>query len=314
MGGNDVDDTSDVAIVGSGIAGLTAALTSARLGRTTLVVGGELLGGELLSIGRVDGFPGFPEGVAGYDLCPMVQEQASDAGAEFIAARLAALTRDGDVWQLRTAEGAFSARAVILASGANLKELGVPGESRLRGKGVSHSASCDGPFMRGKTVAVVGGGDSALQEALTLAEFAAQVLVLVRGGELRAQAAYRAAVAGEPKIELRYRSVVEEIAGETGVTSVRVRDPDGTADVAVAGVFVYIGLAPDAAYLNGLLERDADGRIPVDGSMRTQLDGLFAAGAVRSGWGGRAAISAGDGACAALSADAYLTQRMKVEA
>lgn len=298
-----MSEAYDIAIAGSGIAGLSAALTAARMGRRTLVIGGELLGGELLSIAQIDGFPGFPEGVAGYDLCPMVQEQAASAGAEFLGTALEALERREGAWQMRTGEGEFTARAVVLATGASLKELDVPGAERLRGKGVSQCASCDGPFVRGKPVAVVGGGDSAAQEALALVEFAERIVILHRGAALDAQEAYRSRIAAEPKIEVRLGATVEEIAGEPMVSNLRFRDANGGAsEIEVAGVFIYIGLAPNTAFLNGLLELDPAGRIPVDASLQTAREGLFAAGAVRSGWGGRAAISAGDGTAAALAA------------
>jgi thioredoxin reductase (NADPH) len=193
---------------------------------------------------------------------------------------------------------------VILATGSSLKELGVPGEARFKGKGVSHCATCDAPLMKGKPVAIVGGGDSALQEALTLAQFAARVTILQRGPALTAQAAYRARVAAVANIEVRCSIVVEEILGDTGVTGVRVRETarNEAADLEAAGVFVYIGLQPNTAFLNGRLILDPAGRIPTDGSMRTALPGVFAAGSVRAGWAGRAVASAGEGAAAALAA------------
>ena len=151
----------DIAVVGAGIAGLTAGLTAARLGRNTLVLTGDVLGGQLLSIEKVDGYPGFPEGVPGYDLCPMAQEQAADAGAEFAATEADRLEAAGDGWRLATGEGDVVARAVVLATGCSLRELGVAGEERLRGKGVSHCATCDAPLLRNRVTVVVGGGDSA---------------------------------------------------------------------------------------------------------------------------------------------------------
>src|SRR5207302_397022 len=158
-------DEFDVLIAGGGIAGLTAGLASARLGRRTLVLTGDVLGGQLLSIEKVEGFPGHPDGIAGYDLCPMAQEAAGAAGAEFLPANLERIAADNDRWRLTTGNGEFSAQAVILATGSSLKALGVPGEAPLRGKGVSHCATCDGPLMRNRVLAVVGGGDSAMQEA-----------------------------------------------------------------------------------------------------------------------------------------------------
>ena len=185
-------DGYDVAIAGGGIGALTAAVHSARMGRSTLVLGGRAPGGLLLSIERIEGVPGFPEGVAGYELCPMLQEQAADDGAEVRMADLEGLEPRGrGLAAARRATARSQARAVILATGARLRSLGVDGEERLQGRGVSHCASCDAPLMRDRTVGVVGGGDSALQEALTLADAVGEVIVLHRGDALTAQAAYR---------------------------------------------------------------------------------------------------------------------------
>jgi thioredoxin reductase (NADPH) len=294
----------DIAIAGGGIAGLTAGLTAARLGKKSLVLTGGLPGGQLVSIEKIDGYPGFPDGVPGYDLCPMAQEQAAAAGAEFAATELQTLEPKDGIWRLATAEGDHTARAVILATGSSLRELGIPGEARFKGKGVSHCATCDAPLLKGKPVVVVGGGDSALQEALTLAQFAARVTIVQRGPALTAQLVYRQHVTENPRIEIRCDTTVEEILGDTGVTGVRLREAARNAptDLEVAGVFVYIGLQPNTAFLNGQLALDADGRIPTDSAMRTALPGVFAAGSVRSGWAGRAAVSAGDGATAAIAA------------
>lgn len=299
----------DVVIAGCGIAGLSAALTSARRGRKTLVLAGDMLGGQLLSIAKIDGYPGFPEGIPGYDLCPMTQEQAVAAGAEFAATELQHLDAQDGRWHIVAGDGeAYVARGIVIATGAGLKALGVPGEERLSGKGVSHCASCDAPLLRGRTAIVVGGGDSAAQEALTLAEFAAKVIILQRGATLTAQQAYRDLVTAQPKIELRCNTIVEEILGDTNVTGARIRDASGTtANLDSAGVFVYIGLQPNNAVLNGRIALDQEGRVPTDGWMRTGLRGVCAAGAVRSGWLGRAAISAGDGATAALAIDRFLS-------
>lgn len=299
----------DVLIVGGGIAGLSAALASARAGRRTRVVTGPALGGQLISIERIDGYPGFPDGIPGYELCPIVQEQAVAAGAEFGASSATALAQVEDGWQLTTGEGTVRARAVVIATGTSSKELGIPGEARLRGKGVSHCASCDGPLLRTRTVGVVGGGDSALQEALTLAQYVSRVIVLHRGAALSAQAAYRDAVRDHGKIETRLNTVVEEVVGDAGLTGVRTRMTTGesTSDIELAALFVYIGLAPNTAWLSGVIELDAFGRIPTDEQMSSRLPGLFAAGTIRSGTAGRAASAAGDGATAAVAADRYLT-------
>jgi thioredoxin reductase (NADPH) len=298
----------DVVIAGGGVAGLTAGLTSARAGRKTRVLTGPSLGGQLISIERIDGYPGFPDGVPGYDLCPIIQEQAAGVGAELDSTEATGLHGDGGRWRLTTGQGEVWARAVVIATGTTLKTLGIPGEERLRGKGVSHCASCDAPLLRGRTVGVVGGGDSALQEALTLAQHVARVIILHRGSAFSAQAAYVQQVREHPTIEERFGTIVEEAVGNGGLTGVRTRTvSDGkVADLELAGLFVYVGLAPATAWLDGALPLDASGRIPVDVAMRTSLPGLLAAGTVRSGSTGRAAAAAGDGATAAVCADQYL--------
>ena len=220
----------DVVIAGGGVAGLTAGLTSARAGRKTRVLTGPALGGHLVSIERIDGYPGFPDGVPGYDLCPIIQEQAAGAGAEFAATEATGLHAEDAApghgrWRVTTGEGDVRARAVVIATGTTFKTLGITGEEPLRGKGVSHCASCDAPLLRGRTVGVVGGGDSALQEALTLAQHAARVIVLHRGTAFSAQAAYVQAVLQNATIEVRFNTVVEEVLGSGGVNGVRTRQP-----------------------------------------------------------------------------------------
>jgi thioredoxin reductase (NADPH) len=307
---DDVTEEFELVVAGGGIGGLTAALHAARMGRSTLVLGGRAPGGLLLSIERIDGVPGFPEGVAGYELCPMLQEQAADAGADVRMAELAAIEpADDDRWRLATADGEVHARAVILATGARLKTLGVDGEERLQGRGVSHCASCDAPLMRDRVVGVVGGGDSALQEALTLAESVQEVVVLHRGDALSAQAAYREPALEHPKITVRYGTIVEAILGDDTMTGVRTRDASSgdTQELELGGVFVYVGLQPNSELLADRLELDDDDRVPTDATMRTELPGVLAAGIVRRGSLGQAAISAGEGAAAAKAADRYLS-------
>lgn len=303
-----MDKEFEVVIAGGGIASLTAALVSARLGRKTLVLAGDVLGGLLVSIEKIEGFPGYPDGIPGYELCPIIYEQAVAAGVEFAMTDLRRLEAQGDRWYAKTGEGDVQAHALILATGSRLKELGVPGEKRLRGKGVSYCASCDAPLLRNRTVAVVGGGDSALQESLTLAEFAGRVIVLARGEKLSAQMVYRNRVTEHPKIEIRFSTVVEQILGADKVTGARIRGTagDAAADLELAALFVYIGLQPNTAFLRALMRLDPSGRIPADDQMRTELRGVFAAGVVRSRSAGRAVASAGDGTTAAVAADRFL--------
>jgi thioredoxin reductase (NADPH) len=299
----------DVVVVGGGVAGLSAGLTAARAGRKTRVLTGPALGGNLLSIERIDGYPGFPEGVPGYDLGPIIQEQAIAAGAEFDAGEAHGLEPAGDGgWRVTTPGGGVRARAVVVATGTTLRTLGIPGEERLKGRGVSHCASCDAPLLRGRIAAVVGGGDSALQEALTLAQHVSRVIILHRGASFSAQAAYVDHVKANPKIEVRFGTVVEEALGDGVVTGVRVRSTTGgaTGEIEINGLFIYVGLDPATAWVAPLLELDAAGRIRVDADMRSRVPGVLAAGTVRSGSAGRAAAAAGDGTVAAVSADRFL--------
>jgi thioredoxin reductase (NADPH) len=294
----------DVVVAGGGIAGLSAALAAARLGCRTLVLAGDVPGGNLLAIEKVEGYPGFPEGVAGYDLCPMAQEMAAAAGAELETLPLVRVEGEAPALRLFTPNDEFTGKSLIVATGASPKALGVPGEERLKGRGVSHCASCDGPLLRDAVVAVVGGGDSAMQESLTLAAFASRVVLLCRGPALAGQASYRERVLAHPKIEVRFDAEVEEIVGEEGVSGVRLRG--GAQPLDARAVFTYIGLEPNTAFLAGRLSLDAAGRIPTDATMATSSEGIFAAGLARAGSPGRAIASAGEGAAAAATAHSYL--------
>ena len=300
----------DIAVIGSGIAGLTAALTAARLGRSTLILTGETLGGHLLNIEKIDGVPGYPDGVAGFDLCPITQEQAVAAGAAIAMASVTALERSADSWQLTTTKDSVQARAVIVASGTQLKQLDVPGESLLRGKGVSQCASCDAPLLRDKAVVVAGGGDSALQEALVLAEHAASVSIVHHEDQYVAQAAYRVLAEVHPRISALPHSEIVEISGDPVVDNVIVRNTRNgeTQPLNCAAVFVFVGLQPNISFVDASVV-DSDGAIITDEHFRTKLTGLLAAGTVRATCAGRAATAAGEGAAAALAADRFLTDK-----
>jgi thioredoxin reductase (NADPH) len=302
------DKTYDIIVAGGGIAGFSAALTAARRGRSTLVLTGDVLGGQLLNIERIDGYPGFPEGVPGYDLCPIAQEQATEAGAEIEMAALASLTRHDDRWTVTTDSATYDARCVIIATGTTLRDIGVPGEDSLRGKGVSQCASCDAPLLRSQDVVVVGGGDSALQEALTLAEHCASVTIVHHGDEPAAQATYRTAAATHANVSTRPNSELAAILGDGAVTGATIRDlaTGATSDLRCTGVFVFVGLRPNTGFVDDPVLLDANGAMLTDAAMRTQQTGLLAAGTVRSGSVCRAAAAAGDGMTAALTADRYL--------
>ena len=301
----------DVIVVGSGLAGLTAGLFTARRGLSTLILESNIPGGHLISIEKIEDFPGFTDGVAGYELCPNVQRQAADQGAEFQRAEVKSLEATGPFWSILTDEKRHLAKVVIVASGSTIKELGVPGEERLKGRGVSHCASCDGPLYDGKIVGVVGGGDSAIQEALTLSNFAQSVLIFNREESFSGQYSYLQRALSDSKIEPRYRTVVEEILGEDAVTGVRLRDlaTDEISQVHLAGVFVYAGLKPNTAFLKNVLKLSETGHVPTDLWMKTQCDGLYAAGDIRQDSAAQAITSAGDGATAAIAAYRYIKEQ-----
>jgi thioredoxin reductase (NADPH) len=298
----------DIVVVGGGIAGLAAGLTAARLGRSTLVLTGTTLGGHLITIDRIDGYPGFPEGVPGYDLCPIAQEQAMAAGAEFAMTNVTGLERAGDAWQIATEEEGVVARSVILATGTRLRDLDVQGEANLRGHGVSQCASCDAPLLRNQPVVVTGGGDSALQEALTLAMHCSSVAIVHHGAQYTGQSAYRSQIDAQPKISSVPESEVTAILGDGAVTGVRIRNmrTGVESERECAAAFVFVGLAPNTAYALDPSVLDASGYIATDTALRTRLRGLLAAGTVRAGCYVRAAAASGDGATAALTADRFL--------
>lgn len=289
----------DLAVVGGGIAGLSAAAEAARRGLACTAFTGAVAGGLLLSIEHIEGLPDHPDGIAGYDLCPMTQDEAMDAGARFVPDEATALQREGDAWLLRSPAGELRARAVVLAPGSRLRRLGVPGEERLAGKGVSQCASCDAPLLRGKPVAVVGGGDAACQEALTLAANASAVSLLLRGDALRATPAWQARVRAHPRIALLPHATVRSIDGDTVVSGLTLADGRR---LAVDAVFVFIGLEPATRWLAGAVPLDAQGRIEPDPSR-----GLFAAGSACRGHDGQAASAMAQGRAAAAAAAAYLS-------
>ena len=302
--------TYDVIVIGSGLAGSTAGLFAARHGLSTLVMESNIPGGHLISIEKIEDFPGFPDGVAGYDLCPNLQRQAADRGAKFQRAEVLRLEARAKTWAVVTEEETHQAKAVIAATGSTLGHLGVPGEEKLTGRGVSHCASCDGPLYNGQTVGVVGGGDSALQEALTLTNYAERVLLFSQGESFTAQHCYGQRVLSNSKITLRYQMAIEEVFGDEVLTGVRVRDLNSgqTCQIELAGLFVYIGLQPNTALLRDVIKLSDSGHVPTDNWMKTARDGLYAAGDIRQDSARQAISAAGDGATAAIAAHRYIKQ------
>ena len=242
-----------------------------------------------------------------------MQRQAADQGAEFQRAEVSSLEAQDRLWSVVTEEERHRAKAVIVATGSQLKNLNVPGEEKLMGRGVSHCASCDGPLYNGQTVGVVGGGDSALQETLTLANFAERVLLFHDGEKFSAQQTYQQRVLANTKIMPRYRTVVEEVLGDDIVRGVRARElANGkSADVELAGLFVYVGLQPNTAILRNLIDLSDSGHVPTDSWMKTARDGLYAVGDIRQDSASQAITSAGDGATAAIAAYRYIKETFR---
>ena len=301
-------DTYDLLIVGGGLAGMTAGMYAARYGLSTGLIERMMGGAQIINVERIENFPGFPEGIAGAELAPALQEQAMNAGAEFIMDEATQVTRDGDFKQVVGDGGSYRARAVIIATGSRLRSAGIPGEERLRDRGVSHCATCDGPMSMGQTVGVVGGGDSAADEALTLTEYADRVLLFHRRDELRAQYALRERLLEHPKIDILWNTLVTEVLGEDSVTGVRLRDSASGRDseIALNSLFIYVGLEPNSELVRGLVKPDNAGHIPVNLSMETEEPGLYAVGDVRQRSVAQLVASAGDGATAAIAAYNYL--------
>ncbi len=298
----------DVLIIGGGLAGLTAGMYAARYGLRTGLIEQMMGGAQIINLEKIENFPGFPEGISGAELGPSVQEQAMDAGAEFIMAEATGITRDGDYKVVSCDSGSYRAKAAIVAAGSTLRHLGIPGEEQFDGRGVSHCATCDGPFYMRQTVGVVGGGDSAADEALTLTEYADRVLLFHRRDQLRAQKVLQDRLVGHPKIEILWNTEVQAILGEESVSAVRGHNVVTNLDTVVdlSGLFVYVGLEPNSDMMKGLVQQDNSGHIQVNLSMETSVAGIFAAGDIRQSSASQLVSSAGDGATAAISAFKYI--------
>jgi thioredoxin reductase (NADPH) len=310
-------ETLDTVILGSGCAGLTAAIYTARAGLKPLVIEGHEPGGQLSMTTLVENFPGWPEGIQGPELIDNMKKQAGRFGATFQLGHLHAVDLSKHPFKLQTSAGEICTRTLIVASGASARWLGIPSEQALIGHGVSSCATCDGFFFRGKEIAVVGGGDSAMEEALFLTRFATKVTLLHRRAQFRASKIMLDRVIAHPNIELRGNTVIEEVLGveEKEVKGVRLRDvTTGTEDVLpISGLFLGIGHEPNATMFKGQIDLDNDGYIRTTGNVLTTLDGkvvpgVFACGDVQDRRYRQAITAAGSGCMAALEAEKYLEE------
>ncbi|HEX2173721.1 MAG TPA: thioredoxin-disulfide reductase [Dehalococcoidia bacterium] len=302
----------DLVIIGSGAAGLTAGLFAGRARLKTVILERENLGGQIANVEHIENFPGFSEGTSGYELGPTMMDQAQRVGCEVkILEEVSEIAVEGDLKVVRTDQGEYRAKAVIVAGGSKLARLGVPGEEEFEGRGVSYCATCDGAFFQDQVVAVVGGGDSACDEALYLTNIVERIIMIFDGDTLSAAKILQERVAESPKIELRSNSTVDAIEGEDGVARIQVRNvkTEAREEVAVQGVFVYVGLTPNTDYLSEMFDLDAGGHIPVNLWMETSVPGLFAAGDIRQHAARYLVTSAGDGATAAVAAERYIREK-----
>ncbi|MEJ6488668.1 thioredoxin-disulfide reductase [Leucobacter sp. USCH14] len=307
-----------IIIIGSGPAGFTAAIYAARAGLEPVLFASAVgIGGELMNTTEVENFPGFPEGVQGPDLMQKMQEQAEKFGTEVVYDDITEVDFTGDVKRVTAGDGSVhEARTVIYATGSAYRKLGIADEDRLSGHGVSWCATCDGFFFREKTIAVVGGGDSAMEEATFLTRFADKVFVIHRREELKASKIMQQRAFDNPKIEFVWNSEVAAIHGETEVTGLTLRDTvDGSEkDLAIEGLFIAIGNDPRTHLVHGKLDLTDDGTIAVEGrSSRTSVPGVFAAGDVIDPSYRQAITAAASGTVAALDAEHYLAAHEQAE-
>ncbi len=300
----------ELVIIGGGPAGLTAGIYAGRARLQTLLLEKGAIGGLIATSDWVENYPGFPDGISGFNLTELMHNQAIKYGAEIEFAEVNGISQDGLHKIVMTSSGNVRAKAVIIASGSEVAKLNVAGEDVFTGKGVSYCATCDGPLFKDKVLAVVGGGDSALTEAVFLTRFASRVFVIHRRDQLRASRALQEKAAAEPKITFVLDSIVTGIMGKETVEQLQIKNvKDGReSELKLNGIFVSVGFKPNTGFLQGAIKLDEVNRIIVDdgGNMETSMTGVYAAGDIRHNSVRQVIAAAGDGAVAALTAEKYI--------
>ena len=302
------NETYDMIILGAGPAGLTAAIYACRANLKTLVLESMLSGGEITATDQLDNYPGFPEGISGAEFGERLEKQAKRFGAELNFAAVEKVELEAEIKRVFTAQGEFHGRTVLIATGTAPRTLGVPGEEKLRGRGISFCATCDGPFFREKRVAVIGGGDSAVEEALYLTRFVDKIDLIHRRENLRAIPSLQEKMFSNPKIEFHKNCVVKEFGGEQKVEKIIVENlaDSSIKELPADGAFLYVGRIPNVEFIEGI-EKDAQGFIVTNEEMETTLPGVFAAGDIRRKYLRQVLTAAADGAIAAAMSIKYLS-------
>jgi thioredoxin reductase (NADPH) len=298
----------EVIIIGGGPAGLTAGLYTSRSRLNTLLIETGLLGGQMTTTELIENYPGFPQGITGDELSRLMEEQAKRFGLEVISQEVLEVRSERDMKVVKTNDTTFRSKVLIICTGTEYRKLGVFGEKEFAGKGVSYCATCDGAFFRDSQIIVVGGGDSALTEALYLTKFAKEITIVHRRDALRGIKIYQERVMANPKIKLLWNSVVQEIKGDSVVRSILVKNvkTGELNEVNTDGVFLFVGLSPRTEFLKGLMTLDEAGYIITDDNCETSIRGVFAAGDCRKRLLRQIATAVGDGATAAFAAEKYL--------
>ncbi|MDO9535030.1 MAG: thioredoxin-disulfide reductase [Bacillota bacterium] len=297
----------DMIILGGGPAGLTAAIYGGRANLEILIVEHMMSGGEIASTDKLDNYPGFPEGITGSEFGQLLEQHALRFGAEMISASIDVIDTGGEIKKVSTSKGDYYGRTIVIATGTAPGLLGVPGEETLRGKGISFCATCDGFFFRDKKIAVIGGGDSAVKEAIYLTRFASEIVLIHRRNKLRAVPALQNQILQNPKVSFLWDTVVTEFRGDQALTTLATKNlKDSTVgELYVDGAFLYVGRIPNTGFLKGL-EVDGQGYIITSEEMETSIPGVFAAGDVRRKYLRQVITAASDGAIAAMMAVRYL--------